>query len=203
MRHRSIVPFLVLAAALAGPVHACMADAPLELGDVRFADLVVVGRIANYRVVADPVARREHREWLADYNKKYPENQVEFDETEEFMSDYAQFDVLIDEVLLGEARGRLRATWDNSTFEEPESMAPGPYLIALRRPGAATPPLRGISATILPDPDPDALAVLQAPCSDAFIFESTSKNAAGVRRILATPPKPARHRRARASRSDR
>jgi len=191
MRQRSIVLFLALAAA-AGPVHACMSDAPLDLRDVRFADTVVVGRIANYRIVPDPVFRREHREWLAEYNKKYPENQVEFDETERFMSDYARFDVLIDEVLLGEAGASIVVTWDNSTFEEPESMSPGPYLIALRRPGAAAPPLRGISATILPDPEPGALAVLQAPCSDAFIFEKTSDRADRLRKIIARGPKRSR-----------
>ena len=68
-------------------------------------------------------------------------------------------------------------------------MAPGPYVIALRRSGSATPPLRGPSATILPSPERNTQAVLQAPCSAPFIFEIGSERAAAVRRILAKGPK--------------
>ena len=76
------------------------------------------------------------------------------DPQESLLPDYARFDVQVKEVLVGRAPNRLSVTWDNSTFGEPEQMAAGPYLIALRRPGSASPPLRGPSATIFPTPDP-------------------------------------------------
>jgi hypothetical protein len=54
----------------------------------------------------------------------------------------------------------------------------------LRRPASGIPPLRGPSATIMPNREPKSLAVLQAPCSSPFLFESTSKEARAVQRIL-------------------
>lgn len=68
-------------------------------------------------------------------------------------------------------------------------MAAGSYLIALRRPASAIPPLRGPSATIMPSPDPNSLTLLQAPCSSAFLYEVGSEQARAVRRILDTRPR--------------
>lgn len=75
---------------------------PLKQEDVRNADIVVVGRIANYRLVSD-----------GNFGK------------------HARFDILIDEVLKGPAQSRLTVAWQRSTFGEPDTMAWGTYLIAL------------------------------------------------------------------------
>jgi hypothetical protein len=106
------------------------------------------------------------------------------DPEKSLMSDYAAFEVQVDKVLLGKAPHRLSVTWDNSTFGEPKSMGAGPYLFALRRPSSPTPPLRGPSATILPNREPGSLTVLQAPCSSPFIFEGASRQAREIRQIL-------------------
>ena len=190
-RHWIASALALVTAAAAGPVQACMMSAPLVLEDVFYADVVVVGRIANYRIVRDPIIRQERRAALSEAIAKHPEL-LRMVEEGGYMSDYARFDLLVDEVLSGQAGASIAVTWDNSTFGIPESMPAGPVLIALRRPGAPMLPLRAPSVTTLPDPEPGALAVLQAPCSDPFMFESASKRAVKVRNILAKGKRPRR-----------
>lgn len=150
-----LVP-LILTLVLAGrPAHACMTMAPLELVDVKYADVVVEGRISDYKV-----------------------------DNPDFLSGYARFTILVDEVLVGSAPQTLTVTWDNSTFAEPGTMSAGPFVIALRDPRSGMPPLRGPSATSLPNPEPANLTVLQAPCSIAFIFPSESAEASAIRRLV-------------------
>lgn len=145
--------FVALASAGA-PAHACMVHAPLELTDIKYADVVVVGRISNYAIAPGAFAG------------------------------YARFDVLVDEILVGTVPPSFAVTWDNSTFAEPEVMPSGPFLIALRDSRSGMPPLRGPSATILPNPETGSLTVLQAPCSDAFIFARESNEASIALQIL-------------------
>jgi hypothetical protein len=138
-----------------------MADAEIVLDDVKYADTVVVGRIANYEVVT-PVGKEPGLIW-----------------------DYAQFDILTDEVLKGSASPTFKVTWDNSTFGEPDSIAPGQYLVALRNPESTSiPPLRGPSAMIMPRPESAIPTLLQAPCAQPFMFQTTTKEAVEVRKIL-------------------
>jgi len=159
-----------------------MVSVPQKLEDVRYADVVVIGRIANYRIVRDEAFRK----WIlkspnlsADQRKMYQDPKMSL------LPDYARFDIDVEEVLAGRAPARLAATWDNSTFGEPDRMKPGRYLIALRRPSSASPPLRGPSATVMPSPDPKILTLLQAPCSSAFLYEAGSEEARAIREILA------------------
>jgi hypothetical protein len=175
---------LIAMAAGSGPAHACYVAAPLRLEDVRSAKTVVIGRISNYEIVRDRSAREERRTFLAGHPDISPEYRKSLEEQDGFLSDYARFDVLVEEVLAGKAPKIIRVTWDNSTFGEPESMPGGKYLVALRDPGSPLPPLRGPSATILPAPEPDTLTVLQAPCAPAFIFKGASAEALAIRRIL-------------------
>lgn len=49
---------LAMLAMITGPAHACIIDDPFDIEDVRQADIVVVGRLANYRVV-DRIAHFE------------------------------------------------------------------------------------------------------------------------------------------------
>ncbi len=167
----------------AAPAQACRMHVDTELEDVRFADVVVVGRIANYRIIPDEEIRRQRREQLARPDLA-PSLRAIFERQTSFLTDYARFDILVDDVLVGQAGRKLTVTWDNSTFGEPASMPSGPYLIALRRPSSNTPPLRGPSATIMPNREPGSLTVLQAPCASAFIFERGSDSASAIRRLL-------------------
>ncbi|MFM7333013.1 MAG: hypothetical protein ACKO1H_01150 [Tabrizicola sp.] len=168
------------------PVHSCMMAAELVLEDVRLADVVVIGAIENYKVVLDPKAREERKALLerlpADTD---PEFREILESQDAFLSDYARFDVLVGEVLLGTASDRISVVWDNSTFGEPDKVPTGSYLVALIAPTSPQPPLRGPSATVLPRPDASSLSVLQAPCSGAFIFPVDATAVAEIRAILA------------------
>ncbi|MET0361862.1 MAG: hypothetical protein ABW048_08945 [Sphingobium sp.] len=164
-----------------GSAHACRMLVSPQLEDVNYADVVVIGRVNNYRIIRDEAFRKRMLEipnLSAQMRKTYE------DPEQGLLSDYARFDIRVERVLVGEASTELSVTWDNSTFEEPDQMSAGDYLIALRRPNSANPPLRGPSATILPSPDANALTLLQAPCSRAFIYDTESDEAQTIRKIL-------------------
>lgn len=140
----------------AAPSHACIDVAAQDINDVRYADLVVVGKIENYR------KGERNRSWSG-----------------------VRFDIAIDDVMKGRPARRTSATWVNSTFKTPDSMADETYIIALRHPSSLMPPLRGASAFIPPSPDIKAWTVLQAPCAEAFILSYSPEVRAIITRVLA------------------
>jgi hypothetical protein len=164
------------------PALACLLPAPMDLHDVLRADAVVVGDIRNYELVLDPEIRRRHQE-ARDGSPASPGGLR--DTPRRFITDYARFDIQVFEVLSGtvSARTTITATWDNSTFGEPDEIS-GMYLVALRDAQSLTPPLRGPSATMFPTPEPELLTVLQAPCASAFLFERDSDFARAIRQIM-------------------
>jgi hypothetical protein len=168
----------------AKPASACREEASLILDDIKYASVVVIGRIVDYEIVLDQAARKERKEMLERSADKSTEYWRLMSEQKHFLSDYARFRVLVDEVLVGQPPNVIFATWRNFTFSEPKKMKEGLYLIGLREPGSKGPPLRGPSATILPSPEPKSLTVLQAPCAPAFILEATSAKAKTIREIL-------------------
>ncbi|RVT41957.1 hypothetical protein [Sphingobium algorifonticola] len=168
-------------AAFPGSAHACRTSVSPKFEDVSYADVVVIGRVDNYRVIRDEAFRKR---MLASPNLPAQMRKTYEDPKQGLLPDYARFDIQVEQVLLGQVSSTLSVTWDNSTFGEPDQMAAGRYLIALRRPNSASPPLRGPSATILPSPGPNALTLLQAPCSRAFIYNAESSEAQSIRRIL-------------------
>ena len=180
---RCIAAAMTTAATAAFPnsALACRVFVSPSFHDIRFADVVVIGRIENYRIIRDEAFRGQ---MLAAPGLTSEMRKIYADPKHGLLSDYARFDVRVDEVLVGQTSRKLTATWDNSTYGEPEEMAPGRYLVALRRPRSKGPPLRGPSATILPSPDPDVLTVLQAPCSSAFIYRPDSDEAHTIRRLI-------------------
>jgi hypothetical protein len=156
MRNRATIAALFVAMILGGtPAYACIRLVPVELADLEYADVVVVGSISHYEIVGNP----------------------------DYIGSYAKFDVLVDEALLGKAAQEISVTWGNSTFSLPETMPSGSLLIALRDPGSKMPPLRS-TGTILRDPRSDLLTVLQAPCSSPFMFASGSEEAKAIRQML-------------------
>lgn len=162
------------------PALACRVRAHIDLSDVRYADVVLVGRISNYRIIRDQGFRNRmlNNPNLAPHMREIYEGQ------QSLLPDYAVFDIEVAEVVAGVASSRLSATWDNSTFGEPENMPSGPFLMALRNPSSPTPPLRAPSAAIFPTPDPTLPTLLQTPCAGPFLFEYDGEQAAEVRRIL-------------------
>jgi len=150
-----------------------------KLADIKYADVVVVGEISNYGVILDQEMRERHQKMIAGTKSTALPAKPSG-----FITDYARFDISVEKVLKGEAPDLITVTWDNSTFIEPETMPPGPYLIALRRTDSAQPPLRGPSATMWPSREPGLLTVLQAPCAPAFILKEASDDARSVRELL-------------------
>ncbi|WP_343051943.1 hypothetical protein [Mycoplana rhizolycopersici] len=173
----------LLLSSIGGRAGACTMLARLDLDDVQYADVVVVGRVSGYHIVLDPIARERFKSLVA----KHPGLWKSTKEPSGFLTDYARFKIMVDEVLRGNAPHELSVTWDNSTFGEPESIPSGPFLVALRDPSAPIPPLRGPSATGVPNLEPGTLTVLQAPCSRAFLFEVDSQEAQLLRQQLARP----------------
>lgn len=185
MRNCLCATVISLATILAAkPASACLMAADLQLDDIKYAGVVVIGRIVDYEIVLDQAVRKERKDMLERSTDKSTEFWRSMSEQKHFLSDYARFKVLVDQVLVGQSPKVISVTWDNSTFGEPEKMEDGPYLIGLRQPGSKSPPLRGPSATILPSPEPKSLTVLQAPCAPAFIVEATSAEAKTIRKML-------------------
>ena len=159
-------------------------DASRDLNDVKYADVVLIGRVRNYKIVRDEEFRKR---MLA--NPKFSSDlRAYYEGHNTVISDYGQLEIEVSEVLAGKTPTRVSVTWSNSTFGNPEAMASGPYLMALCKARSKVPPLRGPSATVLPDPEPESLIVLQAPCAAPFIFDPTSDGARIVRAILAGQP---------------
>jgi hypothetical protein len=176
---------IILATILAAkPANTCLAAGGLNLDDIKYASVVVIGRIVDYKIVLDQKVRKERKEILDRSTDKSSEYWRMMSEQKHFLSDYARFKVVVDKVIVGKSPNVISVTWDNSTFGEPEQMKKGLYLIGLREPGSKSPPLRGPSATILPSPNPKSLTVLQAPCAPAFILESASAEAKAIKKML-------------------
>jgi hypothetical protein len=185
MRNYLCSTVMILATILAAkPARACLLFSGLNINDVKYASVVVIGKIVNYEIVLDQQVRKERKEMLDRSTDKSTEYWRMMSEQKQFLSDYARFNVVVDKVLVGKSPKVISVTWDNSTFGEPEQMKKGQYLIGLRKPGSNIPPLRGPSATILPAPDPKSLTVLQAPCAPPFILEYESDEAKKIKAML-------------------
>lgn len=163
------------------PAHACIMWLPTNLEDVKYADLVLIGSIQNYKIIRDEKFRKE----MLAGPKLAPNLRKIYEGSSGLLVDYAQFDIKITSVLAGKApQKQITVTWRNSTFGEPAKMEIGPFLIALRDRNSPTPPLRGPSAFVKPAPGSAAFTILQAPCSGAFMFKESSEQAHQIRGIL-------------------
>lgn len=177
-RYLYAVALSLLAVMGTAPAHACRMRPALDVGDIKYASVVVIGRVSHYEIVLDQAARQRRQDLLARSPDMSPALRRLLSEQTAFGSDYARFDVRVDTVLAGRASKTLSVTWNNSTFGEPDKMPEGPFLIALV-PGA----------TGLGSEKPKSLTVLQSPCSLPFILEKASAEADAVRSILRTTPK--------------
>ena len=186
-RHWTAAALAFAAMTAAVPAQACRQHAELDPADVRDADLIVVGRIADYRRVPRPSVRADDQEIPPTPPGMPPEVRRLIPGQAGHPADYARFTVLVDEVLAGEAGATFEATWNNPSSAEPESMASGPFLIALRRPASPRPSPGAPSVSAPPFPVPHLPTLLQEPCAPPFLLESGSEEADDVRRILNAP----------------
>lgn len=184
LRSWSIAAVALTCGSAIQPTYACRMHAPIVLDDVKYAEVVFVGRVLNYTIVRDQALR----ERMLSNPHLSPQDREFYTGDHDLMGDYARIEMQVDETLVGIAPKKLTLTWYNSTFGLPKTLTAGPFLVALRKPSSSLPPLRGPSATIVPNHEPDALTLLQAPCSSPFMFESMSNEAQSVRRMLGTRP---------------
>ena len=169
---RAALMSLLVSLGSAQSLSACIVYADIDYQAIFQADLVVIGQVSNYRILRPK------------------------DDKGRIIAEYAQFDIRTREVVKAanadspQSGDLIPVTWDNSTFSEPDAMYSLPqsvgFLIALRHPSSDVPPLRGPSAFIAPTPDPELFTVLQAPCSQAFIFRMDSLTAIALRQWLTT-----------------
>ena len=145
----------------ASPALSCAMFSPMKLEDIFLADAVVRGGIRSCEIVSDG---------------------------------YARFELGVGEVVAAApgieivAGSRLAVTWVNSAFYLPDKLDDnyGRYLVALIAPGSAQPPLRGPSAFIAGPPEPGTYTILQAHCSDAFLFPADDLIAIALLQVLQT-----------------
>lgn len=166
---------ITLAMILAGmPADACIVISPVKLTDVKYADSVVIGKISKFKIIRDQKFRDR---MLATPGLSKEERDL-YRDGSTLMSDYATFDLNVDEVLAGTASAKVRIKWRNESFGIPDRMKPGPYLVALAYLGSKKRTgFWGFSS--------DSIAMLQGPCSSPFLFETGSKDAKIVAGILA------------------
>lgn len=145
----------ILAAPL--PAAACAVRSPWNPADVTKAEFVVIGRLTDYGVVP---LRRDPSE-------------------KGWSGGHAEFNLTVEQALVGQPPRRIRVRWTNSTFATPKEMRDGRYLVALYR-------VEGDGDPSLPD-----FVVFQRPCSGAFLLKSGSSGALAVLRVLeGLPPSP-------------
>lgn len=180
MRYRKLLAVAPLLLALwASSSTACIISMPYRPEDVRTADFAVIGRITNYRIVQNPefsfIDRLGAR--LSKGTKTFP-------------GDYARFDILVDQVLVGKGPRKLSAIWFPENYGIPDSMSVGAYVIALRKPASQYPPSRDPNMANPLVSEPGTLTVMQGVCSPAFLFEANSFQAKAVERFLSNPTPP-------------
>ncbi|MGO4570067.1 hypothetical protein AB4Z52_34810 [Rhizobium sp. 2YAF20] len=161
--------------AISDGARACERRSLLDYSDIKYAGAVVVGRVENYRLVSDPEALARYKALLT-RSSKLPETFGDIRVT-------PQFDIVVDEVLQGHVEHRLTVEWLGSNFAVPTAIPPGPYVLALRGANSLPPPHWGPAWTVS-KPEAGHFALMQAPCSTAFMFPATSYDADRVRQAL-------------------
>lgn len=155
--------FGICAALAGGEAEACRGPSLADPTEILQADLVVVGRVAEF------TAERRETAMMG-----------EFAYTK--MIGDAVMTIEVEEILRGEAPERLTAAWPSSSGPGagPPSSAPsGLHLVGLSAAGALRD--RGFQPTF---DRPDLPTVLQPPCSPGLVFAEGSEEAAEARRLL-------------------
>lgn len=166
-RAPAVLAFLCTSVAAPMTAQACVVRVPFQVEQVRHADVVVIGRVSDYRrTVSD-----RQRQWIAESAKRDPGAAPE-----RARPDRASFDLTVERIAAGQPPPRrVRVEWDPSTYGVPEAIPEGRYLVALRR-------MRDVTASGA------RYRVLRGGCSTPFMFESGDREAVAVLRVLAGEP---------------
>ncbi|MDA7788027.1 hypothetical protein N8940_02205 [Sphingomonadaceae bacterium] len=162
---------------VSGKVEACGFYVPPELENIADADLVVIGNLSNYRINRDMEFREER---LADPETPVHLRQLYEDPKGSIGSDFSTFNVEVKEVLVGKtSKTVIPVSWENSTFNQPEKMDAGSYLI-----GLVYPPDISKRKYVPRYLKAGNMHPLQRPCSSAFIMAADNPSYNEVRNIL-------------------
>ncbi|GHC52038.1 hypothetical protein [Neogemmobacter tilapiae] len=148
--------------------QACLVAGGVRFQYIQFADVVVIGKIENYRkimTVQTVVATTESLE---------VERSVQ--------NEYVSFDILIQETLRGDAVGRISVVWKNDRRLDPASLAKGSKLIALIAPDSPGP---DPSEDVLPRVESELMSVIEPLCALPLILTVPSEDEQHVREMLA------------------
>ena len=162
---------------------ACVVSKEMNLRDILFADMIVLGDVWGYEIVSPS-------------------------STNGYPADYARLNIRVQKVFFpngpesaapptrsepdkaGNVRaGMITVTWVNSTYGLPEDLEsedhPG-FLIALRFPTADRLPTLPSNEFIDEAPEPEHYTVLQRHCSSPFIFDGRSPISIALQQVLET-----------------
>jgi len=177
---RMLAPIrLLFCAAICGglmvPAHACQDLRGLQLDDVRYADLVLVGRVQNYRIVRDELERQAIRRLSKDpaHGDLFKRDLERVQRGDLMSGDYAKFDVLVHRQLSGKSPTVLTVTL-NDPFKKFQDIAGRTYAFALLSLSSNSAPGSRDLRLYLANREPDLPTVIIVPCSGTFMFEVAS-----------------------------
>jgi hypothetical protein len=169
MSRKALVFALGLHFLLAGiSAQACIIpDTNLTVNDIVHADAVLIGRVEGYTILPNLRAKGLHNEndLFATKTRFMPKNTSIFD--------FAQFDIVVDEVLSGKIGKRLMVIWNVRTFDDPGIMRGEPFLIALMKTEAPNPALERDLGKDLSRRNTRSWTIMQPPCARAFVMPGT------------------------------
>ena len=189
---RNIVAGFVGCVLMGGNAKACFPPVKFDPSYIEQADIVVTGSVVNFHIVIDLEARaqqdRDDEKRNSFILEKYPQLYKDlFLERITYPSDYARFEIEVDEVLRGTVPpGRLTAFRSGLFHKQRERLGRGPFLIALRN---LTPSPGKPSAKIRAMSEPNLLSVVSPACTQDFIFDVTAQRAVEIRSKLEAPEK--------------
>lgn len=161
---------------LIAPARACIDLRGPDWIDVRYADLVLVGRVQNYRIVRDELERQAIRRLSKDpvlgYLVKRDLERVR--RGERMSGDYAKFDVLVHRRLLGTSPAIVTVAWSRPHFFDSGAMPSGPYVIAMRSPHSVGSSEARYQDADLRSREPSLPTVLTSFCGGPFMFKVNS-----------------------------
>jgi len=165
----------VICCGLIVPAHACFGPLGLDLNDVRHADLVLVGRVQNYRIVRDERERQAIRRLSEDpvHSHLFKRDLEHVQRGDPMSGDYAKFDILVHRQLSGKSPPVLTVTL-NDPFRKFGDIAGRTYVFALLSLSSNSAPGSRDLRLYLVNREPDLPTVIIVPCSATFMFEVAS-----------------------------
>jgi len=160
---RTIIFLLLISPWFSNSASACVVFAPLVDSDIKHADIIFQGKLTNYELVSEGKGRS--------------------------LGDYGILSFRVTDVIKGSVENEVQIYWHNSTFGMPDSIKKNKeYLVAAVKADHSGLPLRGPSATILGTQRPDLYRLMQAPCSEPFMFFKSKESQEIISAILEDKP---------------